>query len=128
MGKNREKLHDAIPTWAIVNAAPAWVVVKSPTFDHDGMTIEGSDVEEVVQRVRNVERIWALALEREGSVPVRWPSAGAGRGKAPASKPAPGPVAFAPSGDACGACQSLNLVRTGTCQTCQNCGTTTGCA
>jgi hypothetical protein len=123
-----DRLRDALPTWLVVRCVEGSVVVQSPTFEVDGMRIRGRDVEEVVQRVRNVERIWALALDRAGSLPVRWPSAGLGEDKAPASAPAAEPVAFKPSGDACGNCQSIMLVRTGTCQTCQNCGTTTGCS
>lgn len=33
-----------------------------------------------------------------------------------------------PSGDFCATCGGAHLVRTGTCLTCQSCGTTTGCA
>lgn len=32
------------------------------------------------------------------------------------------------TGDTCIHCQSLNMVRSGTCQTCQDCGETTGCS
>jgi hypothetical protein len=32
------------------------------------------------------------------------------------------------NGDICSYCQSLNVVRTGACMTCQDCGTNTGCS
>lgn len=32
------------------------------------------------------------------------------------------------SGDACGTCGNFTLIRTGTCMTCQSCGSTSGCA
>lgn len=38
------------------------------------------------------------------------------------------PSAVALSGDACGTCGNFTLIRTGTCMTCQSCGSTSGCA
>jgi len=32
------------------------------------------------------------------------------------------------TGDICGLCGSMNVVKTGTCGACTNCGTTTGCS
>lgn len=128
MSVDEQRLRDAIPSWVVVFASDTRVCVRSPTFAVDGMVLEGRDVEEVVQRVRNVERIWALALDRAGSTPVQWPSAGVGRDKAPASKPPTKPLAYIPEGDACSYCGGMQLVRSGTCMTCQTCGTTTGCS
>lgn len=37
-------------------------------------------------------------------------------------------IILRPSGEACRECGNFNLVRSGTCMTCQDCGTTTGCS
>ena len=45
----------------------------------------------------------------------------------PAARPkAPGEAGY--SGEACPHCQGQRMVRSGTCATCQDCGTTSGCS
>ena len=54
--------------------------------------------------------------------------AAAGATPAPATKQPMGVVLGSPTGEFCGICGSANMVRAGTCSTCQDCGSTSGCA
>lgn len=73
---NDEHLRE-IPGWTLRSVfCGGGIEVASPTFDVDGMIVHGADWPDVIERVRNIERIWALALGRAGSVKPRFPSAG----------------------------------------------------
>lgn len=127
MTVDEERLRDALPTWVTVLVTDTRVVVRSPTFGLDGMTIEGRDVEEVTQRVRNVERIWALALDRQGNKPVNWPSAGISEVARPKGKTSRHQARDLPTGDVCNFCGGITT-RAGMCAVCLTCGETTGCS
>jgi len=90
----------------------------------------------VDQVVRRVERLVGpgdgRGVDRSmGSVEVteEVPKKAGVEGKAAVLKPPKPPSHTSMSGsDVCSNCKGMNFVRTGTCLTCQDCGTSTGCS
>lgn len=60
-----KRAEQEIPGWGVTHFGQWWEA-SSPTFAHDGMKVEAGSLEELVDRVRNVECVWALALDRLG--------------------------------------------------------------
>ena len=67
-------------------------------------------------------------LQGASEASVAHTRAAAGATPAPATKQPMGVVLGSPTGEFCGICGSANMVRAGTCSTCQDCGSTSGCA
>ena len=72
--------------------------------------------------------VWWPRREVIGTARERTPAEGTplaqrARETAPVGSGSPSPF----TGDQCQDCGSMNVVRTGTCGTCQNCGASTGC-
>lgn len=144
MDEHLARLRDELPGWKVHRAGPeggGWFIAHSPTFAHDGVAITGSTPEELIVRVRAMERILALALNRHG---VKAVDATVGGVRFPASPPPPrtareavrgaGRPQLVPlpgggtgyTGEACGDCGSMQMVRTGKCMTCIACGSSAG--
>lgn len=124
------------------SCARGWAA-ESPTHALDGIVIFHAQPLELVKRVRAWERVLALLANRAGSLPVGHPVMGidvdGGQPEPERPEPAPtktslqlpSPTDLGPpslfQGEPCSLCGGFK-VRTGTCETCQTCGTTSGCS
>lgn len=110
--------------------------VASPTYAIDGMVIQATSPQELVERVRTIERLIAIVLERQGIIPVEGKVAGIqvdGEVRVvPEPKLDPSLVTMSTStlemaklqgytGDACQNCGSMKMIRTGKCLLCTEC-------
>lgn len=200
-------LRSHLPWWTCVVVVPAdpaespGYVATSPTEDVDGVHVAAGDPVELVERVRALERLIAMAAGTHGNVPVgrpiagcwvdaeqqpgapapqaalpaaepparrpdpppvRWRDPGAADAPPPAADPTeapappvaaagstpgavPSPFGLGPptveglpsvvevakaqgfTGNTCGTCGSPRMVRTGSCETCQDCYATSSC-
>lgn len=62
-----------LPKWGIADLGGQGTYrwwAASPTVDLDGVSIVSDDPIELVERVRTLERILAIVMERQGNVPV----------------------------------------------------------
>lgn len=143
-----------LPTWTVAGQPAGPFRADSPTWHIDGISVSAPDPLELVERVRALERMIALAAGRAGQLPVGRPLAGRAlsapqapldaapkrraRESALADPTALGPaegddaVARARSrgysGTPCTTCGSLHTRYSGTCLVCDNCGSTSGCS
>lgn len=134
---SRDEHLQEIPGWTLRSIFHGGgIEVASPTFDVDGMIVHGADWPEVIERVRNIEAIWALALNRSHNL-AAWPSAGIEAGDATSIEPT-GPSFIelvehkaehghaekrsGPTAADCPNCGLPALVQDGACQLCPACG------
>lgn len=144
-----------IPGWVSVSERNGFTAFSS-SYEVDGIEIWAPNPEELVERVRALERLIALAADRAGALAVGRRVAGretatlsggvpSGGGGSRASTPpatqsrteilfgnAVAATEYAKSqgytGDPCGTCGSMAMKRSGSCATCENCGSTSGCS
>lgn len=136
-----------VPGWAVYQDGEiGWKATHTRLFPLDGICVCAQDPVELLARIRNLERVYALAMDRGGRVPARVPNVsrepdvatvaprkptarakpdtpGRAPVKRPAAQAAPGGV----SGLVCHNCHGSRVMRTGTCGTCLDCGESTGC-
>lgn len=136
-------LASALPTEVLTRinwepGAPANYRALEPSYQVTGIAVEADDPAELVERCRALAAVIEAAagrpVPRTGTaeralqaLPRVPPSTELG---APKDTPHQRAVARAQgfSGDMCSHCGSLSMRRAGSCLTCAECGTTTGCS
>ncbi len=128
------RIESQLPGWTVIRRGDeSRYVARSPKFDRDGISVSGTtrgSAEQVVYRVhRLLETGWSpgsrivptevRAVPQKQRKPV-----GASEPVQPQSKPSRGEGG--PSGEWCEDCGMFGMVRTGTCLTCQLCGSKSG--
>lgn len=131
-----EYARQELPTWSIWEVGASGYVAHSPTYEHDGIVVQAASAQQLVERVRAVERVVALAMGRQGR---RAPGRVFGETLGGAPPPAP-PKPLTPrrrvnvarmqgfEGDPCQECGAMRMVRNGSCLKCVDCGGTSGCS
>lgn len=142
----RRRLEDALPRWRIVAGARGGWAARDPGYSRNGIVVEADDPDELIERVRAVVRVLAIAADRvtkplypqrpvgglEPAVEVKKPAAPSAETVA-VTKPKRDEEReiariFGFEGDPCHECGQFTLVRNGTCTKCVSCGSTSSCS
>lgn len=147
-----------LPSWRVLKMhADSWVAY-SPNNDFDGICVQAPTAEELIERVRALVQVLAIAAERAGRLQPDVDIGGVWSGNrlaAALNKPINGTAPFSRSsiettspprslglgfndpssakqlgytGNQCPNCMQFSLVRNGSCEKCMSCGGTTGCS
>lgn len=123
--------------WMVTRFEKDHYQAYSPDYQEDGVVIEASSPEQLIERVRTHVQIVAIAADIAGRLRPNVNVAGVWTGKSALEdseppKPAVNDVQMSRlqgyTGDTCMHCQGMRMVRNGTCLKCMDCGETTGCS
>lgn len=131
-----------LPSWGVrFDGYSLTYIAKSPRFEEDGVEVRHKDAQEVVALAQVLMLNWRPGSglhETESQPATRPPAVREDDGESPSRhltvdppehlesyRPPSGLKAY--TGECCSNCGSAYVVRTGSCSTCQSCGTTTSC-